>query len=193
MWGKSAVKTVRSSDCVSQTEAKLHLKVDTTADNDLIDDLIDAAQDTVQNFTNRKLSSETWYYYLDEFPNGDIILPFSPVTSITSVKYYDTNNDQQTLTADTDYYIDIKDEPARIRDIEGWPGVYDRPDAVVVEYITGYSTGTNAIPLPLKQAVLVLIADMYENRVDTPRERFSTWKALANPYRVFHYSGENEP
>ena len=177
------------SDAVTQVVAKNHLKVSVTDDDDLIKGLIDAAQETVEAFTNRKLSSETWYYYLDQFPSGDIVLPFSPVTSITSVKYYDADNSEQTYVANTDYYTNMKAEPATIRSINGWDGTYDKPDAVTVEYVTGYTS----VPLELKQAMLVLIADMYDNRVDMPREKFTTWKALCYPYRVFHNVTENEP
>ena len=191
MYGKSVIKTARTSDAVSLNEARLHLKVDSTDDNDLIDDLIDAAQETVEAYTNRKLSSETWYLYLDQFPGGDIVLPFSPVTSVASVKYYDQDNSEQTYTVNTDYYTDIKSEPARIRYVNGWDGVYDKPDAVTVEYVTGYTSST--IPLSLKQAMLLLVADMYDNRVDMPREKFTTWKALCYPYRVWHNYSENEP
>ena len=188
---KSVLKTVRASDAVSTAGAKDHLNVTGTEHDVLIGNIIKSAQQTVEDYTGRKLSSETWYLYLDEFPKGDIVLPYSPVTSVTSVKYYDANNSEQTYVANTDYYLDLNGEPARIRDVSGWDGTYDKPNAVTVEYVTGY-TRTN-IPEPLRSAMRLLIADMYDNRMDKPSERFTTWKALCYPYRIWRKVYDNEP
>ena len=135
----------------------------------------------VETYTNRRLITGTYDLKLDSWRKR-IVLPYSPVTSITSIKYYDSSNVEQTW-ANTNYYYNVKEEPVEINYINSEPSLYDyRNDPITVRFITGYTT----VPEALRQAILLLVGDMYENRLDYPRERFSTWKMLCQPYRVFY-------
>ena len=187
------VKTAATSNIVTTAEAKYHLKVDYSdaTDNTYIDTLCEAAQRTVEAYTNRCLSDTTYYLNLSAFPADGIVLPFSPVKSITSIKYYDADNSQQTWT-NTNYFYNIYEEPCRINYVGGsTPGTYEyRKEAVIVEFVCGY-TSPATIPAALEHAVKLLITDMYEHRLDAPRERFTTWKMLAYPYKVFSTTYQN--
>lgn len=192
---KTAVstKTAATSNIVTTSEAKYHLKVDygDATDNTYIDTLCEAAQRTVEAYTNRCFSDTTFYFYLSRFPVGGIVLPFSPVKSITAITYYDEDNSLQTLSSD-DYFYNIYDEPCVIGYVGGsYPAVYEyRTDAIRVEFVCGY-TSPDEIPPACEHAVKVLLTDMYENRTDVPRERFTIWKQLAYPSKVFHAPTEN--
>ncbi|MGV7234748.1 MAG: head-tail connector protein [Nitrosomonadaceae bacterium] len=187
------LKTAATSNAVTTAEAKLHLRVDfADADqNTYIDGIVESAQRQVESFTNLVLSDTTWYFNLSSFPSGGITLPFSPVKSISSITYYDTANDLQTLSSD-DYYYDVSQLPTLISYVDSAPATYEnRQDAVIVEFVTGY-TSPAAIPEGLKHAIKLLMTDLYEVRTDMPREKFTAWKSLAYPYRVFHSTTENE-
>ena len=178
--------TAATDTCVSLTEAKLHLKVENTTDDSLITILIKAAQDAVEAFTNRVLMSTTFELQLDEFCGDDITLPVAPVSSVTSIKYYDADNSEQTMAAGN-YFYSINQEPMEVEFVT-LPAVYPyRFDAIKVQFVAGYANAA-AVPNSLKQAVLLLVGDMYENRMDLPRERFSMWKQLVYSYKVFYAS-----
>jgi uncharacterized phiE125 gp8 family phage protein len=150
-----------------------------------------AAQNAVEEYTNRRLTATTYYFYLSEFPVNGIVLPFSPVSSITAITYYDGANSLQTFSSGS-YYYNIYDEPVTILPVDGWPESYDdRADAVRVEFVTGY-TSPDACPDALKHAVKLLLSDMYANRTNTLKERFELWQMLSQPYRVFHSTLENQ-
>lgn len=178
------LKTAAVSHPVTRTEAKLHLKVSVSTDDDLIDDLISSAVAWVQEYTNRQLMPATWYYYADTLKNMDI--QWCPVTAISSIKYYDTDNAQQTLS--TDYYdTDINSDPARILESYGynWPTTYDRPNAVTVEFTAGYADA-DSVPAPIKQAILLMVGHDYENRGDEGHRVYpKAITRLLDMYRLF--------
>lgn len=184
--------TIRTSaapatNAVSAAEAKSQCRVDHSDDDTYIGRLIVAAQQMVEAYICRKLIQGTYIMELDDFPAGGIYLPYSPVVSVDSIKYYDADNTQQTWSS-ANYYYNIYEEPCFIEYLDGdYPDVYeDRRTPVEVTFKTGY-TSPNAVPEALKQAILMLVADMYEQRLDQPRERFTTWKALSHPYKVSYY------
>jgi len=110
--------------------------------------------------------------YLDSFPVL-ISLNIAPIQSLTSIKYYDTDNSLQTLSTDN-YDADVITEPGRIQVAYGytWPSTYDRHNAVQVLFATGYSTSDTeatqqaAVPNIIKEAMLLHIGHNYDNRGD---------------------------
>lgn len=179
--------TAPTSEPVTLTEAKLHLKVDDTADDNLITMLITAARQSCENYTWAKFFTGTYELTLDEFP--DIIeIPLAPVASITSITYYNTANVSTVLSASS-YLTALNGSPARVSPVTEWPEIYDRPGCVVVRFQAGYSS-TAAIPAAIKQAILLLIGHYYENREGvvigkTATEIPMTIKWLLDPYRNY--------
>ena len=62
------IATAPAAEPISTADAKLHLRVDITDDNDLIDALVKVAREHVEIITRRALITQTWDYYLDDFP-----------------------------------------------------------------------------------------------------------------------------
>ncbi len=184
------LETAATSNVVTLQEAKDHLRVDSSDDDTYISTLIVSAQRQVESYTNRCLSDTTYHFRLSAYPKGGIVLPFSPIKSITAIKYYDSDNAEQTLSSD-DYYYNIYEEPCTIRWEEEPSEAYEyRVDAVSVEFVAGY-TSPEVPPPGLEHAIKLLLSDMYEQRVDVPREKFTSWKSLSYPERVFHAATNN--
>jgi uncharacterized phiE125 gp8 family phage protein len=97
---------------VSLTEAKLHLRVDHTTDDELIKTLIGAATDWCEKYEGQSYMIRSYKAYLDAFQD-EIYLPFAPLVSVDSVQYYDTAGDLQTL-ASTYYTVDTDSIPGRL-------------------------------------------------------------------------------
>lgn len=83
---------------------------------------------------------------------------------MTTVKYYDSDNVEQTLSSGR-YTVDITSQPARVViDADGWPEVFDRANAVTVRFVCGYGATADDVPASLRAAMLLHIGDLFENR-----------------------------
>lgn len=148
---------------VSSTEAELWCRVDVSDDDTIFTDIITAARVYVENFTRRQLITATWALYLDQFYKP-LKLPYPPLQSISSITYVDTAGTTQTLAA-SQYQVDAKTQPGRLTEAYGvtWPSTRDDTyNAVTITYVAGYGTAATSVPLPIKQAMRILIASMYE-------------------------------
>lgn len=153
-------------DPVSLAEARAHCRIDESADDGLVAGYILAARAYIEQVTGLSLISQTWEMTLEDFPSEDhIYLPRNPVSSITSIQYFDATNTLQTLSA-AQYEIDTAQVPAEVELIEGatWPATYDRVAAVVVRFVAGYGATPGAIPEPIRLAILLLVGHFYANR-----------------------------
>ena len=167
MYQRTKIVTAAAAVPVTLTEAKAHLRVDYTTDDTLITTLINVATEYAEKRLGRALISQTWALYMDEFPAEDTIeIPFSPLQSITHIKYYDTSNVLQTWSS-SNYDVDIISEPARVKQSstgDGYPSTYDRPNAVIITFLTGYGTASTNVPETIRAAIKLLISHFYENR-----------------------------
>jgi len=169
---------------ISLAEAKQWLREDGTDQDEIISILITGAREFVEEAIGKTLIQSTWIYTLDtwsdatvvraagQWPNwntrsdGNIRLPYSPLISVTSVKYYDTAGTLQTLDA-ADYQVDTANVPGRIMPAvnRSWPDLQpDKAGAVIIEYKGGYGTGPLNVPNTLRLAVLYLISLWYDER-----------------------------
>ena len=139
-----------------------------TIDDAMFTAMVKAARQTVESRSGRALVNQTVDLTLGSFPPGDARLPLPrpPLSSITSIGYYDSAGSTQTM-ASSDYQTFT---PSRgqgwIRPADGatWPGTDIRDNAVVVRYVAGYgSTGSN-VPETLRLAVKFLALHWIRNR-----------------------------
>jgi len=182
---KTQLITARIKNSVTLDDVKNHLRITATDEDDYLSALMDAAQEFCEDYTNRKYEAETWKLLLDEFPKV-IELPFSPVSSVTHVKYYDTDENQQTLSTD-DYETSLNAEPVTIKPVtdSSFPSTYDMYEAVEVQFVCGASAPA-ICPMTFRQAILILIADMYQKRESTVHRYPDTVDMLLQPLKV-HY------
>tara|TARA_R110002051_G_scaffold1803_3_gene9993 strand:- start:841 stop:1419 length:579 start_codon:yes stop_codon:yes gene_type:complete len=179
--------TLAVNPLFTTSEAKDFLKVDTTADDTLIDNLIKAATQSCQIYTNMYFLDTTVTQYSDNWMEFYRLYK-SPVLSITHVKYYDTNDTLQTLNS-TNYILDRVSQPARIGlSVDGvLPNLASRINAVEVKYIVGYGTTSSEVPEGIRQAVLITIGNWYENRQSVITGRTATELPLSSQYLLEQY------
>lgn len=174
-------------DPITTAEAKTHLRVDTSDDDTYIGTLITAARKWVEEMANICMINSTIVEKFDRFPatGGYFELTKAPVSSITSIQYVDENGASQTWSS-SNYQTDLSMKPARI--MPTYSGSYPstRLDlaAVTVTYVAGYGATAASVPDAIKHAVKLLVAEMYENRENTPRGERQAAKVLLDNYRV---------
>ena len=187
-----SVITAATSEPLTTAEVKNFLRVDSSDEDTLIGVLITAARTMAEQYTRRILMTTTIEEFFDGFPDyrnpkdKDILyLSRGPIQSITSVKYVDSLGTEQTVSSDN-YRTDLVSEPARIVSENGWSATKDTVNAVVVRYVVGYSSASD-VPAALRQGMLLVISEMYENRMDTVKRLPTASEYLWNPYRVFTF------
>lgn len=151
---------------VSTAEAKLNLRVDHSADDTLITNLIKLARQEVERLTNTALISQTWDYVLDGFPTAPFKIPLYPLVSVTSIKYKVAAGTETTITS-TNYIVDTYSRPPRIALIDdySWPTDELYPiNNFIVRFVAGFGAAGSYVPERYKQAMQLLIAHWYENR-----------------------------
>ena len=179
--------TLSTTPLFTTAEAKGFLKVDTTADDTLIDNLITAATESCQIYTNQYFLNTVVEQYSDKWSEVYTLYK-SPVSSITHIKYYDTNNVEQTYNPDN-YILDDVSKPARIGlAVDATlPDLADRINAVHVKYTVGYGTASSDVPDGIKQAVLLTLGNWYENRQTVITGRTATELPLSSQYLLDQY------
>jgi len=159
------VTTAPEAEPISVAEAKAHMRVDAATENDLITALIVAARQSVELWMHRSLITQTLKLTLDGWP-AVIHLPRGPVQSISSIKYYDSAGDQQTLSSD-EYQSDLLNNIPRVttEPTSSWPSTESgRMNSVEINYVAGYGDESADVPGPIKQAMLLLISEWFEQR-----------------------------
>ena len=182
------VITPASTYPVSLTEAKLHLKVDITTDDTLITNLIVAATQVSEEYTNRFFIDTVVNQTCSDFKELSELFK-SKVSAVTYVKYYDSDNAQQ-VWASSNYVVNKEYEPCQINlVVDGsFPNIADRIDAVECRYTVGYGTASD-VPDVIKQAILLTLGNWYENRMSVITGRTTTEmpmsaKFLLDTYKV---------
>ena len=146
---------------VSVSEAKDHLRIaasDTEQDT-LIQTLIESSIEKVQRDTGKQLITATFRQEGETFDDaGDF--KYGPVTSVTSVKYLDTDGVEQTLDPSV-YSFDSGRQIIKLSHGQEWPEVAVYDSAVKVEYVAGYGADETCVPRMLKSAVLLMTAQLF--------------------------------
>jgi len=162
------VRTVAPAALVSLEQAKRHLNVEHSDDDDLITSYIASATrslDGYRGLLGRALVTQTWRQSFCRFGRY-FRLELSPIASISSVKYFDTSNIEQTV-ADTVYtlHADALGPFVMLKPDQSWPSSYSRIDAVTIEYIAGEPA--DDVDPQIKTAITMCVAQWYETREAT--------------------------
>lgn len=193
---------------ISLAEMKAFLRVDTAADDALIEDFVKVATESVAQFLQRSIVSQTLELTMDGFGNGNSVygeisageyelpvsfargdlqtidLPFLPIVSITSIKTYDQANAEATLSSAA-YTLDANGGRVYLNSGYNWPSSLRDRASVKIRYVAGY--GYTNVPLPIRQAVRQHAAAMYDCRrmCDMTPEMVS----MVSPYRILDRLG----
>lgn len=151
---------------VTLTEAKSQLNITGTYHDTLIVDLILAATQLCEKESWRSFMDATYTLRIGQVQkNKDILIFRCPIRTIASVKYYNSSNVLTTLVDGTDYIVSTECEPAILQFINiptvSTTKIY--PFEVVLN--CGWSSA-GAVPKPIKQAILMCVANLYEMRND---------------------------
>lgn len=159
---------------VTLAEAKDHLRVSGTDDDNALNAFIAAARGRCESFTGRQLILATWQWEFESFggDSTEFLVPKLPLVQIATVKYM---NDATPSVLTTVTISDVDESvhphlPGRFRPRDGvsWPtnvraNAYNN---VQVVFDAGISS-VLGVADELKQAMLLMIGHWHNNRENT--------------------------
>lgn len=175
------VVTPPAAEPVSTADAKLWLRVDTTADDTLIADLVKAARAVFEDLTGRTLIDTVYRAEWDDLPRAgtyagapvsrQLILPRGPLKAsapVDWIKYTDTAGAEQTFNS-SNYTVDGGRDPGRygrlwLNESASWPDLGSYPGALRCQFTAGYGTAASAVPAEIATAVKLLVTHLYQKR-----------------------------
>ncbi|MFN7722289.1 MAG: hypothetical protein ACK5PD_12770 [Pirellulaceae bacterium] len=146
---------------IKQAKKQLELLEADDAHDEQLQLLIEVARDSVERDCGIAMLTQTVEHIQPGFYEA-IQLQRRPVQSVTSVQYYDDGNVLRTLSASI-WQLNQAKERIELQYEEDWPTTATRWDAVKVTYVAGY-TSAATVPASLRQAMLLKIGYLFENR-----------------------------
>ena len=164
----SILTTPPLAEPLALADAKAHLRVTTTDEDAMISTLISAARRHVEQATGLALITQGWSVFLDHWPEDPAItLPLWPLIAIADLKVWGDDNIAAVIDP-AHYFADGVSRPARL--VRRGSRVWAAPGRIAngIEIVASFGFGAaSAVPAPLKQAMLALVAHWFENRGDT--------------------------
>ena len=154
-----------SEEPITLVETKAHLRVDFADEDTYIATLITTARKYCESYTNRVFITQTWRQNVDYFPRV-IQLKVNPVISLTSLKYYDTTEVQQTITDNSNnFQKDFNSDVASLHEglVNAFPSVGNTINPIEIITVCGYGAAAD-VPDNIKHAMKILVSHLYENR-----------------------------
>jgi uncharacterized phiE125 gp8 family phage protein len=149
---------------VSLEAMKLHSRIDTDADDEILEHYIAAATQFCEEYQRRAYVTQTWELWLDDFPKERWIqLTPSPLrVDNLVIRTYDEDGNFYPFT---DFQIDNISEPGYVilNDGASWPQPLRFANSVYIRFNAGYGTADD-VPRTMIQAIVMLAAHWYENR-----------------------------
>ena len=165
------IATYTDTEPISLTEAKDYLRVDFNNDDTFISELISIARVKILKDTGQVMGLQTITEYFTNWgtiptTGGNLIINLSYMgywdgSNDFIVKYFDTNNTEQTLTEGTDYLVIQHMGLIKVQFINTF-NTFDRLDAISIEYQIEPQNADTTRPLLI--AMYLLIQHYYDNR-----------------------------
>lgn len=165
---------------VTVDEAVEHLRLGPTVDDEewlSVEQMISAATALAESICSRSWMQTTKTVGYSRFPDSSwpktgqyLLLPGGEVSSITSLKYYDTSDPPVEKTLGSSLYRLVtgyglpRVYPAMG---ESWPTDANscEPDHITITYVVGDNDVLD-VPAPVKSAILLIVGSLYEYRED---------------------------
>ena len=192
---------------ITLEELKLHLRIVTDVDDEYLASLITTTRQAIENVTSLSLIQRQFSLYLDQWPSqnvtgwwdgmregavnndraAEVWLPKPPLSSVVQILTYDANGASSVYNANH-YFVDHRGIPGSIvlKEASAVPQPGQVANGIEIKFIAGYGSTAVSVPAPLRQAIKLLAAALYEARGEEDATRLiekSAAAALMHPYK----------
>lgn len=172
---------------VTLSETKMHMRISSGDEDELLSQLIAAATELTERETGIALITQTWRLWLDALPlDGTVSLPKHPVQRIEQITWYDADGAALTLEGES-YFLNTVTRPATLKfQRSALPAGFC--NGIEIDFTTGFGDIGTDIPDMLRRAILALVAHWYEFRgvyapADQPVSVPDIYSRLTSHYR----------
>jgi uncharacterized phiE125 gp8 family phage protein len=190
---KTSVLVPPKGEPITLAEVKAFLKIRHTQEDELLPHLIATARQMAETYTRRKFMTQRLVSVLPFRPNhrkkeglqrvwtsGDryaLFLPRGPLQQVIEVERISEEGDTVVIPH-RGYHVNPHHDPALlvVDDKSGW--------GVRVTYDAGYGSTAQDSPAPIRQAILQMVAELYQNRGILETQLVHGVSPLLAPYRL---------
>jgi hypothetical protein len=199
--------TAASTTPVTVDELRSWARIDSSEADATLTLLIATATELAELYLNRSLINRTLKLTLD-MPNSTIDhglsdgvydlpvtalygnfpevidLPKGPVSSITSVKTYDTSDAESTYSSGN-YTLDTTGSRLLLTDDAVWPTNLRDRASIAINYVAGYGSAASSVPSAIRTGILIHASTLYEQRGQCTEDMPAPCRKLYAPFRVY--------
>lgn len=150
---------------VSLADIKAHCRIDHDDEDGLLNALIAAATQHVEERTGKQLVEQTWETAWDgRCLSRLLVLPVAPVLQVSSIAYVDREGADDTANL-ADFHAVKNEDEAWLEPKSGnaWPAIAPEPNALSITYTAGFGAPAD-VPANLTLAIKQTVAHWYEHR-----------------------------
>lgn len=180
--------TPPSAEPITLAETKAHLRLDGSAEDDLVGSLIRTAREHLERETGLALIVRPFRLYLDDWPEGRVIqIARGPVQVIQNVTVYDDVGTPVEVDV-SGAILDGSARPARLL-MPALPAPGQALNGIEIDFTAGFGEAGTDVPDTLKRALMIHVAAMYELRGvvaadDQPGVAPVGYDRLIAPFRI---------
>lgn len=171
---------------VGLSEVKAHLRLDHAHEDEYLRSLVLAAAGCVEEYLGRSLLTQVWKLIrekekpcsprlsMGEADVCSVSLPYPPLRAIVGVNRLMERGEKKPIRR---HRLEMNHQVPRL--------VFaDVPEPVEIEFETGYGDWPTDIPPVIRQAILMSVADFYENRDSGTMPRNALVREILDTYRI---------
>lgn len=159
-------QTTAVDTIITTARAKDHLRLDYDDDDTMVNTLILVAQELVEQYCDCKFGVNTFEAYWD-YSHPIVHIPKFGAKSAVTFDQLNDSGAYETIAA-SDYILDTKTNPMRVQML-GYNAVPNQLNRYRLSFTTTIAEAS--IPSYVEQAMLMIIAHLYENRQDAGYRR----------------------
>ena len=167
-------------------EAKAHLRLDGSDEDDLVLSLIRVAREHLEAVAGLCLMTRTLRLYLDRWPDDGVIqIARGPVQAIETVTVYDADGEAVAVPL-ARHRLDRESQPARLT-LNQFVNSGGQINGIEIDFTAGFGDAATDVPDTLKRAMLMHVAHMFAWRgavaaADQPAGVPAGYDRLLAPY-----------
>ena len=171
-----------AAEPLTLAEVKEFLKIDHGDEDSLLSGLIRSGRLACEIFIDRKLVSQHWRCFRNDWGAGPVYLPFSPIRSVEEVAVF-RDGDYVPLAAES-WLLDLDSFRPRLIGTpgHGWPDPDIPVAGIRISFTAGYGESWNDVPADIRQGLLHWIAAAFQQGEEAVRDRRLA-EDLWRPYR----------
>ena len=166
---KTTIHSERTTDptgyAINEGELADHLGVSDQNEARILNRYIDVATSVLATLAGQLLVSQSYTFIVDgNFNTIPVVLPYAPLASITSFKYYTLSDTEEDFDHASNLNLDLPRGRFWLKEGASWPTDLRGVVSYKIVAAMGYGTTIDTVPSELRMAVNFLVGWFWDHR-----------------------------